>query len=106
MPSKPAVAAAAPPPIADPPVVPVKCVMNPARALTYRFFDLPHIDRIDVARSLGLYRDEDEGLQDFELFGRIFDRAIAANVLAALWDAVERKHADGRYPSNPFASKQ
>ena len=80
--------------------------MNPARTLTYRFFDLPHIVRIDVARSLGLYRDEDEGLQDFELFGRIFERAIAENALAALWDAVERQHADGRYPSNPFTSNR
>jgi IS5 family transposase len=79
--------------------------MNPVRTLTYRFFDLSHIVRIDVARSAGLYHDEDEGLQDFELFARIFERAAADNALAALWDTVERMHADGKYPSNPFAPR-
>jgi hypothetical protein len=76
--------------------------MNPERTLTYRFFDLPHVVRVEIARGLGLYEDEDEGLQDFELFARVFHRANEASMLADLWDRIEDKHNDRRYTTNPF----
>lgn len=76
--------------------------MEPARILTYRFFDLPHVKRIDIACELELYMDEDEGLQDFELFGRILQRAIQRNKVAQLWNSVELGHGDGKHESNPF----
>jgi len=76
--------------------------MDAGRVLTYRFFDHPHIVRIDIARKLDLYRDEDEGLQDFELFELIFRRAVDENRLAELWNEVEKRHGDNKYPSNPF----
>lgn len=77
-------------------------IMNADRTLTYRFFDLPHIARIDIARSLGLYKDEDEGIPDSELFSRLIKRASSENKLPDLWDGIESKHNDGRYPYNPF----
>lgn len=76
--------------------------MDPSRILTYRFFDLSHVTRIRIANELELYQDEDEGLKDFELFERIFDRACSKNVLNSLWDKVEESHGDHKYPKNPF----
>ena len=76
--------------------------MNRERTLTYRFFDLPHIVRLRIARDLALYQDEDEGLHDFELFARVFQRAIETAVLPELWDRIEQTHNDRRYSDNPF----
>ncbi len=77
--------------------------MEPARILTYRFFELPHVKRIDIARELELYMDDDEGLQDYELFDRILMRAQERGLLAKLWDKVEMVHNDGKYKSNPYS---
>lgn len=80
-------------------------IMDPVRVLTYRFLDLAHVIRIDIARELGLLKDEDEGLQDYELFERIFTRAVRGDMLAQLWDKVEQKHNDKKYGSNPFRTQ-
>ena len=77
--------------------------MRPARILTYRFFDLPHVVRMDVAQELDLIEDEDEGLRDFELFERVFRRARERSLLADLWEKVESRHGDGKYTDNPFS---
>ena len=74
-----------------------------ARTLTYRFFDLPHVTRIEIAQELGLYSNEDEGLRDAELLERIFQRANLKKLLAALWNLIEKHHDDGRNLPNPFA---
>ena len=79
--------------------------MDPSRILTYRFFDLSHVVRISIASELGLYLDEDEGLKDSEIFERIFDRACSRNELNLLWDKVEERHGDEKYPTNPFKIK-
>jgi hypothetical protein len=76
-----------------------------ARTLTYRFLDLPHITRIEIAQELVLYKNEDEGLRDPELLERIFRRAAEQKILAKLWDKVEEQHADGRNPTNPFVGR-
>ena len=77
--------------------------MDAARVLTYRFFALSHVTRIDIARKLKLVRNEDEGVLDYELFNRVFKRASAdRNLLAQLWQEVEHAHADGKYNVNPF----
>jgi hypothetical protein len=76
--------------------------MDPIRVLTYRFFDLAHVVRIDTARKLGLLEDKDEGLQDYELFERVLTRAAKNHLLVQLWDEVELKHGDSKYESNPF----
>ena len=76
--------------------------MKPSRIITYRFFDLSHIVRIDIASELGLYSDEDEGIEDSDLFERIFERASSRGVLDRLWDKIEEYHGDMRYPTNPF----
>jgi hypothetical protein len=75
---------------------------DPLRILTYRFFDLRHATRIHLLCELGLYRDEDEGLQDFELFEAVLVRAKKFGLLAVLWGRVERSHADDKYKLNPF----
>jgi GTPase-associated adaptor domain-containing protein/calcineurin-like phosphoesterase family protein len=76
--------------------------MDPARRLTYRFLTLPHHKRIAVAVELDLMRDEDSELPDRELFARVFDRARERKLLAALWRAVEIRHADPNPNPNPF----
>ena len=75
------------------------------RKLTYRFLDLPHVVRIEIAYELGLYTNDDEGLRDPELFDRIFQRATRNKKLADLWDKVEHHHDDGRNPTNPFVGR-
>ena len=75
---------------------------NPSRILTYRFFTLSHLTRMRIVTKLNLYRDEDEGLQDFELFQRVFERARKENQTHLLWDEVENAHADGLYNTNPY----
>lgn len=75
--------------------------MDRERTLTYQFFLLPHVVRLEIATNLGLIKDEDEGLPDYELFGRVFKRAASANILDRLWNEVEKKHGHESGP-NPF----
>jgi hypothetical protein len=79
--------------------------MKKNRILTYRFFELPHVKRLDVARDLSLIRDEDEGLSDTELFHRIMIRSRDEGRLAELWDKVQEQHNDGEYRDNPYRIK-
>jgi hypothetical protein len=76
--------------------------MTPERALVYRFFELPHLVRLDIARELNLLHDSDEETQDFKLFEGVFKRAKQDAVLAELWDRIEEEHNDGKHPNNPF----
>jgi hypothetical protein len=80
-------------------------VTDAARTLTYRFLELPHVVRIGIAQDLGLYTNEDEGLRDPELLGRVFQRAMEKRILADLWNRVENEHGDGQNPNNPYAGR-
>jgi hypothetical protein len=113
----------APSPVADPPVSDPVPAPSPdagpstgatmvevdptdaARTLTYRFLDLPHVVRLQIAQSLGLYRNEDEGLLDSVLFDRIFERATSDARLEQLWQKVEERHGDGQNPVNPYVGR-
>lgn len=75
--------------------------MNSARRLTYRFLRLPYHTRIKIAQDLELLHDDDKGLSDSELFGRLFRRASDKNMLADLWDKVEAAHGDNQ-GDNPY----
>jgi hypothetical protein len=74
---------------------------DPVRTLTYRFFSLAHVVRLEIAADLKLLRDEDEGLQDYELFTRVLKRAVEAQLLDRLWDEVEARHGK-KETLNPF----
>lgn len=74
-----------------------------ARALTYRFLELPHVTRIQIAQQLGLYRDEDEGLLDADLLERIFQRARNVGCLQSLWSRVQERHGENGSTANPYA---
>ncbi len=76
-----------------------------ARTLTYRFLALAHIIRLQIAQSLGLYENEDEGLLDAVLFDRVFERAKTRGKLEQLWNNVEARHADGQNPVNPYVGR-
>ncbi len=80
--------------------------MNRARRLAYRFYSLPYDARIDVAQGLHLFREDDEGLQDSELFNRLLLRAKQENLLGDLWDEVQKAHGDNLYSDNPFRDEQ
>lgn len=80
--------------------------MKKSRILTYRFFELPHVKRLDVIRALNLIRDEDEGLSDTDLFHRAMMRARDERRLAELWDKVQQQHNDGEYQDNPYRTQQ
>ena len=51
-----------------------------ARSLVYRFFGLPHVVRLSVARKAGLLRDGEGDLGDKELFALIFSRVDANSI--------------------------
>jgi len=83
--------------------------MTPERVLTYRFFDLPYVIRLEIARELDLWSDEDDEMswECEEVFDLIFERASRwVDTLADLWDRVEEQHGDGKYPTNPFREKR
>ncbi|QDU53000.1 metallophosphoesterase [Gimesia panareensis] len=82
--------------------VPEGKAMDPARTLAYRFFGLSHTQRIEIAIRLKLLNDTDEGIEDHELYNRIFDRAKTGDVLSQLWDAIEHEYSDGKHDQNPF----
>jgi hypothetical protein len=79
--------------------------MDAARTLTYRFLSLSHVARIEVAQKLALLDDSDEGLMDFDLFGRIFERAMRQQKLESLWELVEAVHGDGHNPRNLYVGQ-
>lgn len=78
--------------------------MDPARTLAHRFLSLSFVDRMEVAQTLKLLRDEDEGLTEGERSRQLFVRAKETRQLAQLWDEVERHHGDHKYVVNPFES--
>lgn len=108
----------APPAVSAPPLIPAGPVasitysptvaseevdMGPQRRLIYRFFSLPFHKRIEVAVRLGLLQDEDEGLEDNQLFERVLTRAESGHRLGDLWAEVEAQHGDAQGAPNPFA---
>ena len=76
--------------------------MDPARRLVYRFFSLPHQQRMAVIDALGLTEPDDAGISDLERCRRFFRRARDEQRLAAVWREVEALHADGDVAHNPF----
>jgi hypothetical protein len=61
--------------------------------LSYRFLTLPIGIQIQVVQGLGLFRDEDRGITDPELYHRVSRRAIEENKVDRLRAAVEAGHA-------------
>lgn len=76
--------------------------MNRGRTLTYRFYELPYVTRLDISQKLELIADEDEAAGDTELFKRVLKRAKETGRLADLWDRVEEKHEDKLNLNNPY----
>lgn len=79
-----------------------KITMDPKRVLTYRFFGLSHLSRLNLIQELGLLLDEDEGLDDINIFAKALERAQKENLIAQLWEKIESKYSDGKYPTNPY----
>jgi hypothetical protein len=75
--------------------------MNPARRLTYRFLRLPYRKRMKISLNLELIEDEDSGLQDAELFSRVFRRAEEKRLLENLWQKVAAE-CDMDNEKNPY----
>jgi len=67
--------------------------MSPKRQLCYRYLALPYLAQIQLAQALDLLRNEDRGIDDAALFGRIYGRATERGMLAELTAAVEAAHA-------------
>jgi GTPase-associated adaptor domain len=78
--------------------------VEPGRRLVYRFFSLPHQQRMAVIDALGLAEPDDGGVSDMERFRRFFRRAREQSLLAGVWREVEALHPDGDTTSNPFGA--
>jgi hypothetical protein len=77
--------------------------MNPARQLTYRFYNLPYHVRLEVAQKLHLVEDGDEGLEKNERYRRYAIRAREKCLLEKLWEEVENRYDDEMTNDvNPF----
>lgn len=70
--------------------------MNNIRRLVYSFFELPHVVRLDVARSLDLLEDGDEQLYDMKMWCRVLLRARDRGLLEKLREKVREQHSDER----------
>lgn len=79
--------------------------VTPERHLTYRFLTLSFRRQMRIAVDLELLDDEDHGLEERDLFPRIFKRAKEREKIAYLWDAVEAAHGDSGTQSNPWLEK-
>ena len=66
--------------------------MYSAKRLAYRFLTLPYSEILALVRDLYLLEDEDEGLRDFELFQRVFQRAKERQLCNRLFEEVEHRH--------------
>lgn len=77
-----------------------------ARQLAYRFLTLSFAQIVEIGSELNLLADDDEGLHDFELFKKIFDRAKEHGTLAELWEAVEESHGNKDAAENPYRTAQ
>jgi len=76
--------------------------VDPGRRLVYRFFSLPHQQRMVVIEAVGLAEPDDGDVSDMERFRRFFRRAREGNMLAGVWREVEALHPDGDTAANPF----
>jgi hypothetical protein len=77
-------------------------IVDAERALARRYLQLGYVKRMQVAIDLKLLQDNDDTLTDHEREVTHLSRAKERHLLGQLWEAVERAHADGRYPENPF----
>jgi chorismate mutase len=77
--------------------------MDAGRWLVYRFFALPHQQRVAVVRALGLVDPLDSTVPEIDHFRQCFHRAREKRLLARLWAEVEGLHADGDTANNPFS---
>lgn len=82
----------------------VNPINDPARMLTYRFLRLSFLKRMQIAQNLNLLLDEDKGVQDNELFQRLFNRAKQNTSLEKLWVEVERAHGNN-VDQNPYLGR-
>lgn len=76
--------------------------MSAARRLAYRFLSLSYPHQQEIATSLGLLEQSDQGLSDVDLFQRVFRRASERSLLAEMWTKVEARHGGDPGP-NPFS---
>lgn len=76
--------------------------MDTSRKLTYHFLKLPYHKIMKVAGQLNVLTDKDNGLKDFELYKRIFQRATKKELLADLWDAVDKEYDNNALGENPY----
>jgi hypothetical protein len=70
--------------------------MNEIRRLVYRFVELPHVTKHDIAHSLNLIEDDDEQFYEMELWNRIILRAHDRGLLAKLREKVQEQYSDER----------
>lgn len=62
------------------------------RQLVYRFLELPHVTRVEIAQSLNLTRKSDSKLSDHAVYSKWLVRASKAKQLAKLWEQVNEHH--------------
>ena len=79
--------------------------MDPAKVLTYRFLSLPHLVRLRIAQQMSLLNEQDEGLLDAELLGRMMERATAQGKLAELWRRVIKESGERPRGPNPYSGR-
>ncbi len=79
--------------------------LDPSRILAQRYFSLDYVQQMCIADKLSLHDNDDVKLRGVELRIRHLERAKERGLLENLWDVVERLHGDGKYPENPYASR-
>lgn len=68
---------------------------------TRRFLELPALDQVAIAETLGVRTDDDKSPSEESITYVVFNRAGARDKHAQLWDEIEKRYPDPA-DYNPF----
>lgn len=75
--------------------------MDSDRKLVYGFLSLPYLVRLEIALQLDLMKDEEKGVQQTELYNRIFNRAVEEKKLDQLREAIKENRLKYKLLGDP-----
>jgi hypothetical protein len=79
---------------------------DPIKTLASRFVSLPYCVRMEVAKRLLIWRDENQNSERAVAHHEAFNGQRRKSFIEQFWDEVEKTHNDGLYPRNPFAEEK
>jgi len=60
--------------------------------MVYRFLDLPHVRRAEIAQAFGFYTNEDQAMPESDWHASVFKRAAKQGLLDSLYREIDRHY--------------